>query len=113
MNDLPIVRRIETDHGSYIEPPFEESWSELEKLRWHLAVALHDGGDPDIRVGITPAKCGRIVRRATRRRPEKVEWYDGMYGFQLNDSFHSGRSYRDMWDFLNGFSAALRAVRPE
>lgn len=36
--DPPTVRRVFTQGGSHIEPPFDENWDNLTKLRWQAAV---------------------------------------------------------------------------
>lgn len=41
------MQRIHTERGSHIEPPLDQDWTALEKLRWHLSVALHDAEQPD------------------------------------------------------------------
>ena len=41
------VQRVREGNGSHIEPPLDEGWTDLEKLRWHLSVALHDARLPD------------------------------------------------------------------
>ena len=39
------VKRVQTTSGgSHIEPPLQDTWSEIEKLRWHAGVVLVDSG---------------------------------------------------------------------
>ena len=45
----PVVRRVEHEGGSHVEPPFTEDMSDLEKLR-HLAVLVESSTGIRIRV---------------------------------------------------------------
>lgn len=38
------VKRIETEHGSHIEPAYRNSWPEGKRLAWKLGVTLIDHG---------------------------------------------------------------------
>lgn len=44
------VRRVETERGSHIEPPLDESWPDFVKLRWWAGVVFADSG---LRVDVT------------------------------------------------------------
>lgn len=48
------VRRIHTDHGSHIHPALDQTWDDLTKLRWHLAVVLHDADLPPDAATVNP-----------------------------------------------------------
>lgn len=90
--DLPTVERVKTNNGSHIEPPFDKSWSQDEKLAWHAAVTAVDTG-----LSI------RIFR------------YD--YGYNLVIVGTEGRNasignpgYDSAWTYLSGISVGVRAV---
>lgn len=44
--DLTDVRRVENPRGSHIEPPLDQSWSPLDKLRWNARVVEIDSDLP-------------------------------------------------------------------
>lgn len=52
------VERIHTQHGSHIEPPLDDSWSEIDKLRWDAAVIEHDHG---LRLKVEERERGFVV----------------------------------------------------
>ena len=91
------VQRIHTGRGSRIEPPLDQSWSPLEKLRWHLAVALHDAEMPPdlfmVEEEDAPAWGGRRYA---------VRWACGGM---------SSMSYDRMWTLINGISLGLEKAR--
>lgn len=53
MDDLTEVVRVETEHGSHIEPPHDTSWDELTSLRWKAAVVMLSC--PDLTIKVHPA----------------------------------------------------------
>jgi hypothetical protein len=89
------VTRIRTDSGSHIEPPFESSWSDLEKLTWSAAVVSHDTG-----VKVTIREGDVKVRRFGVWHTIPGE-YIAIY---TNHSAMIGR-FQEAWSWLNGFSA--------
>lgn len=44
VHDLMEVVRVKTERGSHIEPALDESWTELDKLRWNAGVLKADTG---------------------------------------------------------------------
>ena len=44
------VRRVQTERGSHIEPPLDETWPDFLKLRWQTGVVFADSG---LRVDVT------------------------------------------------------------
>lgn len=87
--------------GSHIEPPFEESWSELEKLQWKAGVVKADTG---LHVQVTEG--GVSVKRLGRWVPLK-----GVYGLTIDHSLAvSSMPYRDAWTYMNGMMAAGRVL---
>lgn len=96
------VARVYFDGGSRIEPPLNQSWSNLEKLRWHAAVVELEAG---IRVNITPST--HQVKRFGVWRDVQPQEYDytapgvsGMLG-----------TYCEAWAWLNGLAAGARFQR--
>jgi hypothetical protein len=95
----PTVQRVRTDHGSHIEPPLDQTWDKLTKLRWHLAVTLHDGG--------LPPDAVQIVEGDFRINGRRVESYDLMApGWTA-----SAGDFHDAWSRINGIADGLRLAR--
>lgn len=94
------VRRVENASGSHIEPPLDDSWDDLRKLCWHLAVTLHDAGLP---------QSGMVVRLLTGG----TEPLDDFPMYQLGIPGYSvgPLSYTAMWDVINGVEFGVRAAR--
>ena len=90
------VERIHTERGSHIEPPLEQDWDNLTKLRWRLAVVLHDAGLPDDAMRVEPADY-RI-----NGVPQEAYGVIGAGGISGAIGYHS------TWTFLNGVSYGLR-----
>ena len=94
------VRRIHHASGSRIEPPLDQSWSDLEKLRWHAAVIEHDTGAP-VRIDTARYWIGAVLQR-------------GFYDITLGGTNIGPLSYNAAWDYLNGIAIGARyAVRKE
>lgn len=53
-----IVKRIEDENGSHIEPALGNHWRNSKKLRWKAAVTELDAGIP---VQIVPMRRGRFI----------------------------------------------------
>lgn len=83
MKGYPEVRRIhETEHiGSHIEPPLDPFWSDIDKLRWHAAVASLDTGL-------------RFL----------VHEMDGCYSIQIENNSMSARPYHEAWSYISAAS---------
>lgn len=85
------VKRVQTTSGgSHIEPPLQDTWSEIEKLRWHAGVVLVDSG---VRVTINDSE-----RYSVNGRDVPV------IGIQVGNTMTSKR-FDDAWNYLNGVSA--------
>lgn len=82
------VRRIHTENGSRIEPPFDESWPPQRRLEWWAAVTALDTG---LNVEIRP-----------RARHDT-------YSVIAGNTSTSPLQYRDAWTYLTGFSAGARS----
>lgn len=89
----PTVTRVHTATGSHIEPPLDDSEPEIEKLRWHLAVALHDTGMSGDLISIRE-EASRFGRKAYA-----LEWERGGM---------SPMNYGSMWTLINGISLGWR-----
>jgi hypothetical protein len=93
-----IVQRVVDGRSSWIEPPLDESWPDLERLRWHAAVVCLDAGAPPGTVEVEEARLwvgGDAVPDVynVRRAGASI----GVFTF--------GRA----WDYLNGWSDGFRA----
>jgi hypothetical protein len=89
------VRRVKTDHGSHIEPPFDSSWSHLEQLRWKAGGLLTDHG---IAVYVVPV--GRRRFSLGGQTPQ------GCWSI-------SGQSLNACWTYINGMASAARLLGGE
>lgn len=76
------MKRIQTPGGSHIEPPFDEAWSELDKLHWHAGVASMDTGLS-------------ISVNAINDAPTP-------YGITVGSSSAAPFSFASAWTYLNG-----------
>lgn len=101
--DMPMkVQRIQTAHGSHIEPAFNASWSPLEQLQWKAAVVEADTG-----IVIEVAQ-GRM-----RRNGFKMADY---YSYQAVSQSGTLGGFIETWAWLNGVSAGYeitQAMRPD
>lgn len=91
----PTVVRVETENGSHVEPPLDPEWSNLDKLRWHLAVVLHDVGvDPEL-IHVEPARStsGGVPYES--------------YSLHYAHSTFGGPSFHNMWNLINGIGIGL------
>lgn len=61
MSERPQVRRVPNARGSHIEPPLDQSWSEIQKLLWHAAVIEVDA---DLHLDIRETDRGYLVLAA-------------------------------------------------
>lgn len=91
-----IVRRIETDTGSHIEPAMDDEWTLQQKLEWWAAATELDTGLP-IKIGPGRAWHGDV---------ELPDMFTVIIG-NSSTVLH----YLDAWTYLNGASAAVRALR--
>lgn len=87
------IVRIHTDHGSHIEPPLEQSWTRLAKLRWHAAVASHDSG---LEIVVNPTK-----KLMPQTFMVTIVGHTG----------HSDRPYADAWTLINGIASGAQAMK--
>lgn len=100
--ELPAVTRVETDHGSNVEPPLNPAWNDERKLAWHAAVTAYDSG-----VSV------RVFAGASQIQ-HGGEWVDVPDSYSLTiggSSSHSSYSFQRAWAFLNGVDAGAGAVR--
>lgn len=94
---LPDVQRVHTDSGSHIEPPLDPEWTDLNKLRWNLAVTLHDAGLPADTLGV---EQGHLTVGGQR------VWDD--YHLTYRHGTYAGGGYHAMWSTINGVGIGLR-----
>lgn len=91
------VQRIEHDHGSRIEPPLSEQWSDLDKLEW-LAGVVHADTGLDITV-----KPGALLLNDVPQA--------SYYSINLRSSSHSAFTYGDAWVYMSGVITGHKAAR--
>lgn len=90
--DFSNLQRVQTGTGggTHIEPAFDDTWSELDKLRWNLRVMQIDCGlDLPIQVFKAHYERNGVLQ-------------DGYYGFQTPNSSWTAYDYHAAWDFING-----------
>lgn len=73
---LPEVTRVDNGHGSHIEPPLEQTWTDGFKLAWHAAVVAHDTG-LRIRLHATDrgTYCINVGRHSLGDQPYHHAWH--------------------------------------
>lgn len=94
MSDYPDVRRVFGRDGygretSYIEPPLDHQWPNLQKLRWCAAVVSHD--------------TGLVVL--------VHEMQGSLYSVQVDTISVGGMPYQWAWDFMSAVNTGALAMR--
>ena len=95
------VERVRTRSGSRIDPPMNESWSDLEKLQWHASVAKVDCG-VDVTVSLAEYRT-RIMGVWVKER--------GYYSVAVARGSISPLDFRSAWSYINGVVAGVKVVR--
>jgi hypothetical protein len=88
------IKRIRTPSGSHIEPPLDQTWSDLEKLEWQAAVTSADSG---MRITVTPS---------TSKYWALNRWWPvkGEYDVQFPGGGTGPFSFHEAWAYLSGIS---------
>lgn len=92
------VRRVPDRTGSSIEPPLDDAWDNLAKLRWKAAVvALESGIEVSVDVGFF--SIGGVCQ-------------SGYYSLVIPGIGGSScvLKFSDAWTHLNGIAAGARAM---
>jgi len=92
------VRRVYASTGSHIEPPLEDAWGDLQKLRWKAAVTQVDCG-----VAVTVNNADYTV--AGKVCPAFVVGVEG--------ASSGPHSMGTAWSVINGIMYGAEAVRRE
>lgn len=95
------VIRVQDESGSHIEPPLDETWTDLDKLRWHAAVVAADTG---LRVSVQAAE--QYTKAGVRWEIEV-----GLYSVNVGFSATSGLRFDRAWTYLNGVSTGSAQTR--
>ena len=96
------VHMVRTATGGHPEPPCDESWSDLDKLRWLAALVSSKTG---LRVSVHPAEQRTKIRGRGRVEP-------GLYGVNVGFAATSGQSFHSAWTLLTGIDiGAEQAAR--
>lgn len=98
------VQRVADESGSHIEPPLDQSWDELTKLRWHAGVVEADCG---VRAYIMPGALTTPGLFGSFR----VHW--NQYAIRIGNRSHSSFPFSEAWTFLNGVESGATEVRRE
>lgn len=98
-----VVRRVQDNGGSHIEPPFNEKWDDLIALRWQAAVVEVDTG---LRVRVSGG--GHEVKR----RGRWVSVSDS-YSLQVGACSVGSFDFKSAWSFLSGVSVGAEVVSAE
>jgi hypothetical protein len=102
------VRRVHEEAGSHIEPPLDDGWSDLDKLRWHLAVALHDARLPEHLASVEP---GHVTRNGVPIAGLYNIRYRSVAG-RTNGSWGAG-DFRSTWSLINGIGLGFAIAHGE
>lgn len=95
---FPGLRRVHTRSGSHIEPRCSESWTDLERLRWHAAVVRADTGG--VLFDVEPAEyCIGGIRQP------------GYYDVRFPRGSCGPMTASGAWDYLNGISLGVNLGR--
>lgn len=97
------VERVRTERGSRIEPPMNQRWSDLDKLRWQAAVVATDTGQE-----VVVTAGGEQVKRFGR-------WVDvpGSYSIRVGGSSIGSFNFGSAWTFLTGVSIGAQEQAKE
>jgi ABC-type Fe3+ transport system substrate-binding protein len=96
---FPEMRRVSSDSGSYVDPPLNQRWDDLTKLRWHASVVRVDNGSEiDIDVSVAAYSVGRIRQR-------------GYYTINTRGSAHGPCTYHAAWSYISGIDCGLRTAQ--
>lgn len=97
------VRMVQDGNLTTPEPPLDDDWSDLDKLRWHAGIVQH--------------RTGLRIRVSTGGYRERIgdEWVEipGMYGLQIGRRSLSARPYQRAWDYLNGVEIGYEEAQRE
>lgn len=94
------VKRVHDDNGSHIEPPMDNNWPDIDKLRWWAAVAEADTGKDLV------VEHAHLQRRTTNwRGVEKWEPVPGEYAVLHDGHYATTGNYHHTWTWINGFVA--------
>lgn len=101
------VRRITEGNHSSPEPPFDENWSLLTKLRWHAALATLDSG------------TGVEIRVRAGQLASKPRWggrwitHDDVFSINIGRSSLSPMDFETAWTFITALGIGLREGRED
>lgn len=93
------VQRVQTEHGSHIEPWFDETWSLLEQLQWHAAVVEADTG-----LVVSISQGGLRVNGV--EVVDYYSWSGGSAGGGLG-------GFNQAWAWLNGVSRGYEMTKAQ
>ena len=93
MSDIyfPDMRRVQTEHGDYVEPALNQDWSTLMQLEWQLAVLRVDTGI------IMTVQCGKF---------DQFSYSAAGYG-------SSPGYFGDCWNFIVGVSTGATLAKEQ
>lgn len=93
---------VQRDADGHVQPPLDQKWDALSKLRWKVGVLLIDTG---IRIEIT-TNCYSERDLLGRQRFRK-----DLFGITIGSSSHVAFTLDEGWNFINGIEAGFRASR--
>lgn len=88
------VTRVREGNQSWIEPPYDNRWDELTRLRWHAAVAEHD--------------CGVSVRVVVSRNGPRPD-----YNVLAGRASVAPLSFTEALSFINGVCIGAQQSCPK
>ena len=101
--ERPEVTQVIEQFGSHIEPPLESYWAQLEKLRWHAAVA-------EIRTGLIPIQ---VVERKLDLNVHLKDQSPFRFGIKFSpcQSPMWTTTYTQAWDFITHLMWGIEAYK--
>lgn len=92
------ARRVYADDGSsHIEPPLDQEWSDLEKLKWKAEVSSDDSG---LEIHVAPGQ----YYIEDERQPY-------FYTVNLPHSSSGPHTFNEAWTHMNGIVSGAQEVR--
>lgn len=106
--DFSDLRRVDTPDGSHFEPPLDQSWDRLTKLRWNAAVVRVRTG-VDVRIGPADYAVRFCWIWFKQRGFYDITGYVGDTWAYTTGPFN----YADAWTYLNGVESGARLLAAE
>jgi hypothetical protein len=88
------LERVTTKRGSHVDPPLDEDWSDLVKLKWNAAVVRVDCG-VEVTVRVAESQYRRGSGKWLPAKPDRYQALAPGGSCDMGD-------FRESWAYLNG-----------